>query len=233
MAETPTTSDAGLSEELSPYAWMSVRDGELIRTVLLNMARCRQGQPLRVLEWGAGLSTLSYSAILAREGVPFHWLTLEYDREFCENYIAPALLARPSTRLRYVDEDHVLNGQSGGEPSTEVLCWNRTALRPFLGPEYVADRAADLDGYVDYPRAAGLEVDVVLVDGRKRRRCLLTALELIGPGSVVLLHDAFRQHYHCAMREYPVSRFIGDELQIGAREAAALITALAGQEDDR
>ena len=42
---------AELSEELSPHAWMSVRDGELIRAVLLNMAGSRYGQPLRILEW--------------------------------------------------------------------------------------------------------------------------------------------------------------------------------------
>ena len=70
-----------------------------------------------------------------------------------------------------------------------MLCWNRTTLRPFLGPEHVADRLADLDGYVDYPRAAALAPDVVLVDGRKRRRCLLTALDLIGPKAVVLLPE--------------------------------------------
>jgi hypothetical protein len=219
-----------LSEELSPYAWMSVRDGELIRAVLLNMTEFRHGQPLRVLEWGAGLSTLSYSAILARMGVPFHWLALEYDREFCEKSIAPELLARSATSLRYVDENRVLEGLPSEEPNTEVLCWNRSALRPFLGPEHAADRKADLDEYVNYPLAAGLEVDVVLVDGRKRRRCLLAALDVIASKAVVLLHDAFREHYHCAMREYPASRLIGDELWIGAREPTSLNTALAGQD---
>jgi hypothetical protein len=50
------------SDELSPYALMSVGDGDLIKAVLLNAGVRRRGRGLRVLEWGAGLSTLSFSA---------------------------------------------------------------------------------------------------------------------------------------------------------------------------
>ena len=89
---------------------------------------------------------------------------------------------------------------------------------------------ADLDAYVDYPRSAASEFDVVLVDGRKRRRCLLTALDLAGEHTAVLLHDSSRTYYHPAMREYPASRFIGDELWIGAASETTLAMALAGQQ---
>ena len=82
-----------LSDGLSPYALMSVGDGDLIKAVLLNAGVRRRG--LHVLEWGAGLSTLSFSAILSEEGIPFHWLALEYDRGYCDSSIAPALLSRP------------------------------------------------------------------------------------------------------------------------------------------
>ncbi|MGH3693332.1 MAG: M20 family metallopeptidase [Pseudonocardiaceae bacterium] len=219
------------SEELSPYAWMSARDGELIKAILLNAAQHRRGQRLRVLEWGAGLSTLSFSAVLSEEDLLSHWLALEYDREFCDSSIAPELLSRPGAALRYVEDGRSLSGPPGdGAPRTEVMCWNRATLRPFLGDKYVADRAADLDAYVDYPLSAGANFDVILVDGRKRRRCLLTALKLMAEHTVVLLHDAFRIYYHSAMQAYPASRFIGDELWIGARGEAALTMALGGQE---
>jgi hypothetical protein len=225
-----TQPDQQLSEEISPYAWMSVRDGELIRAALLNAAARPQPNLLRVLEWGAGRSTLSYSAILDGAQVPFHWLALEYDREFCDSTIAPELLRRPAAVLRYVEDGQDLSGAPGDASATEVVCWNRTALRPFLGDQYIADRAANLDGYVDHPRSAGEPFDVILVDGRKRRRCLLTALDVMAEQGIVLLHDAFRTYYHCAMEAYPVSRPIGDELWIGARHEAALRIALAGQE---
>jgi hypothetical protein len=47
------------------------------------------------------------------------------------------------------------------------------------------------------------------------------------------LHDSFRAYYHPAMREYPASRFIGDELWIGAASEATLARALAGQDGRR
>ena len=214
------------SDELSPYALMSVGDGDLIKAVLLNAGVRRRGRGLRVLEWGAGLSTLSFSAILSEEGIPFHWLALEYDRGFCDSSIAPALLSRPGGMLRYVEDDRTVSGPPGtGTGKTEVVCWNRAALRPFLGEEHLADRSADLDAYVDYPGSAGSEFDVVLVDGRKRRRCLLTALDLAGEHTAVLLHDSSRTYYHPAMREYPASRFIGDELWIGAASETTLAMA--------
>jgi hypothetical protein len=219
-------------EELSPYAWMSVRDGELIRAVLLNAAADPRPELLNVLEWGAGKSTLSYTAVLSAACVRFRWLALEYDREFCEASIAPELLNRPGTALRYVEDNRVLSGAPGaGEPTTEVVCWNRQALRPFLGDDHVTDRAADLDSYVDYPRSLNTAFNVIIVDGRKRRRCLLTALDLITQHGVVVLHDAFRTYYHPAMDAYPVSRFIGDELWIGARHDGALQAALAGEDE--
>jgi hypothetical protein len=227
----PRQQDEETFEELSPYAWMSVRDGELIKAVLLNAATNRRPDRLHVLEWGAGKSTLSYTAVLGGAGMPVRWLALEYDRQFCDASIAPELLSRPTTALRYIEDGQVLTGSPGdGEPTTEVVCWNRTSLRPFLGDEFIADRAADLDSYVDYPRSVGIHFDVIIVDGRKRRRCLLTALDMMAQHTVVLLHDAFRTYYHPAMQAYPVSRFIGDELWIGARHDGALRMALSGQE---
>src|SRR3954451_14714507 len=77
--------------EPSPYGWMSIRDGELLKTVLLNAAAARKPHPIRVLEWGAGQSTLSFTAIFHDLGIPYRWLALEYDRAFCDAQIAQPL----------------------------------------------------------------------------------------------------------------------------------------------
>ncbi|RFA27948.1 hypothetical protein CAI21_13580 [Alkalilimnicola ehrlichii] len=45
---------------------------------------------------------------------------------------------------------------------------------------------------------------------------MLAARSLINPGAVVILHDAFREYYHCAMSTYESSQFVGDELWVGA-----------------
>ncbi|MGH8906709.1 MAG: hypothetical protein ACRD0K_09375 [Egibacteraceae bacterium] len=213
-------------EGLSPYAWMSVRDGELVKTVLLSAGRREAGR-LRVLEWGAGQSTLSYSRILVEQGIPFHWLTLEYDRGFFDTSLAPKLLNQrwADTVLRRIDDGETVRGPVRDvRADIEAVCWNRTALRP---TRHTADRTADLDGYVDYPASTGHGFDVIIVDGRKRRRCLLAALALMRPDTIVLLHDAGRRQYQCALERYPASAFLGDDLWAGTSSAARLDEALA------
>jgi len=215
--------------EPSPYAWMSVQDGELMKAVLVNAATARRPRRLRVLEWGSGKSTLSFTAILNDLALPFRWLALEYDREFCDSTIAPELRRRPAGVLRYVEDDRVLTSAPGDESTIEVVCWNNGALRPFMGDDHIADRAADLDAYVDYPASTGERFDVIIVDGRKRRRCLLAAKELVAEQGIVLLHDAYRPYYHCATDTYPFSLFAGDALWFGAQDPAArsILVALA------
>ncbi len=213
-----------MKKNTSPYAWMSVRDGDLVKTVLLN-AGARVGR-LHVLEWGSGRSTLAYSRILAEQNICFHWLTLEYDRCFFDSSLAPQLRHRTDTILRYLDDGKTVHGPPGhGYSIVEAVCWNRRALRPSLAGR-AADRFADLDDYVNYPTSTGYSFDVIIVDGRKRRRCLLTAADLMGPNTVVLLHDAQRCHYHCAFSRYPASQFFGDQLWAGAGSTARLDEAL-------
>lgn len=210
----------------SPYAWMSVRDGELIRAILLRAAAHADGR-LRVLEWGSGRSTLEFTRILAEEqDAPFRWISLEYDRAFFDTQVVPHLLKRPDSTVRFIDDDTALHGSKGdGSALIEAVCWNRTRLRPAL-PEHVQDRTVDLSAYVTHPYTTGEEYDIVLVDGRMRRRCLLAAAEHLGPRTVVLLHDAWHTHYHCALHGYPAATFFGDELWAGAADKTALDGAL-------
>lgn len=44
--------------------------------------------------------------------------------------------------------------------------------------------------------------DVIFIDGRNRRKCLLKAKELLREGGIVLLHDADRDYYQCAFEGY-------------------------------
>ncbi len=216
--------------EPSPYAWMSIRDGESMKALLVNAAAARRGEPLRVLEWGAGKSTFSFTDILREAEMPYRWLALEYDRQFCDATIAPELLRRPDTLLRYIEDGRVVTGAAVGEPAIEVVCWNSPPLRPFMGADHRADRSANLDAYVDYPMSTGRQFDVIIVDGRKRRRCLLAALDLMAEGGIVLLHDAYRDYYHCATDAYAVARFFGDALWIGAADEAALEAVVGASE---
>src|SRR5258708_8542720 len=68
-----------LSDGLSPYALMSVGDGDLIKAVLLNAGVRRRGGGLRVPQWGAGPSAPSFSPIPTPAGSPIPLLPLRYD----------------------------------------------------------------------------------------------------------------------------------------------------------
>ena len=57
----------------------------------------------------------------------------------------------------------------------------------------------------------------IIVDGRKRTRCLAEAATLLEDGGIVLLHDAQREHYRTGMSYFRSGRRIGDELWIGAQ----------------
>lgn len=204
------------SETESPKAWMSVRDADLLEELLHRLVSRLDGAELRVVEWGAGRSTLWYTSFLDTLGVPYTWLALEHDGAFFDDVVAERLRARPGTAIASA-------GSTGTDELAQLLADNKVLavtyqggdLRPFL-PGREADRAADLDDYVSLPRRLGFGCHLAIVDGRKRRRCVLEAAELLTEDGQVLLHDAWRQHYQCAFSGFRSGRRFGDEWWIGA-----------------
>ena len=80
------------------------------------------------------------------------------------------------------------------------------------------DRNADLSDYVYAPRHLGLLADLITVDRRMRRRCLLEGAQLVEEtDGYVLLHDAVRKHYQCVWESYRSGRRVGGQLWIGAQ----------------
>jgi hypothetical protein len=74
--------------------------------------------------------------------------------------------------------------------------------------------------YAQKPLSFGNRYDFVLVDGRLRRRCLITASKILAVGGVVVLHDAKREYYHSAFEHFTQWHFAGDDLWIGRIDAA-------------
>jgi hypothetical protein len=48
--------------------------------------------------------------------------------------------------------------------------------------------------------------DLIFVDGRSRFDCLMTAMQLVKPDGVVMLHDSHRNNYHPAVKAFPYHR---------------------------
>ena len=95
-----------------------------------------------------------------------------------------------------------------GIPNTEVVLFD-------VGNNSLKQRKTNMDEYVKYPLTLGKKFDLILVDGRKRRRCLVNASKIIKPGGIVLLHDAERKYYHCAFDSFYNYKFLSPTLWSG------------------
>lgn len=145
----------------------------------------------------------------------------ELDRLRCLGYIEclewgaggstfhfPSLLERRGVPYRWTSLEHDIAWRDRVAKATEHL-----RVECFLFP-----RQGDADpmtDYIEYPLRMRRRFDFVFVDGRKRRRCLITAAKVAAPGGVVVLHDAHRQYYHSAFSHFTAHEFIGDDLWIG------------------
>jgi hypothetical protein len=213
----------------SDKAWMSVTDADLFEAILL-----RKGEtaaPLEVLEWGSGKSTFYYTGVLSDAGIEYRWLSLEYDRDFFQEDIAPRLDELGRATVHYVTDAESRDLRlGGGEPtgqSVEFVVFDKGTLKPMLRSGK-ADRRVDMDAYVAFPGLQDRSYDLVLVDGRKRRRCLLEARQHLADRGVALLHDAWRPYYHCAFDAYRSQRRVGDILWLGTESAPAYLETLLG-----
>lgn len=167
--------------------WMTDVQCRHVETLLLELADSRPG-PLEVFEWGSGGSTYHFSMILRTANMPFRWTSVEYNRKWYE---------KVCEAVRDIDEVQV-----------KLYAVNNDRLK---------QRRTDMDAYVNSARAMRREFDFILVDGRKRRRCLIHASKLLRPGGRVALHDASREYYHCAFDRFEISHFVDPDLWIGGQ----------------
>ena len=141
-------------------------------------------QPVRVLEWGAGNSTIYFADHLRALGLRFSWNAVETNARW-HRYVR--YLAR---RQELADIAVHLVDFGGVHPRTHQL------------PDAVRDR------YVEMLRTLGGEFNLVIVDGRYRRRCLQLARAHQPPHGVVFLHDAERGFYLCGEKNSPTGELI-------------------------
>ncbi len=201
----------------SGKAWMTERDADLFEGVLLRIAKQTQPRPLRVIEWGAGKSTLYFSKLLDDEGLRYQWVAVEHNRSFYDERLAKTVAERGGV---FVDGTTIDPANLASEaPAIGLLAvvFNAGELKPMIGR--VEDRYADLDEYVDVSHWLGWKLDLAIIDGRKRRRCLLAAAQVLSADGYALLDDANRTYYHCAFDAYASGRPIGDDLWIGSQRS--------------
>lgn len=151
--------------------------------IFKDLLKCSGGEKLRVFEWGAGTSTIFYAKFLRDQGRPFQWFAMDnsqYWSDQCRDEIAQIGLS-----------DQVIVNCS-----SFPAYWEYPGSSP--GDPVVPDSAKDspeVAEYIGKPSTVGGKFDVIFVDGRYRRRCLMAAQEVLNPNGVVILHDAEREHY--------------------------------------
>lgn len=157
-------------------------------------------ETFRVLEWGSGSGTAHWAYLIDKEvnrrglnpnGIQF--VSVEHNRQWRDG--AQAMLGQlaldisASVRLRGDKEPTPVNSHGKEVPGDAYVRFNDQEM-------------------IDAP-------DVIIVDGRRRRECLIQAKRYIYWNGWVILHDAQRDYYHCALKEYPHGWFIGDALWVG------------------
>lgn len=134
----------------SPKAMMSFRDADLVEGALQAAFSVTAPRAPRILEWGCGLSTLYYTRALAERGESL-WVTLEYDRAFFEQRVAPYLTLWSDVQVVKVSSAAELEAAvADGLPARGIvaLVFDAGSLTP---AQNEPDRHADLDAYVDAP----------------------------------------------------------------------------------
>jgi SAM-dependent methyltransferase len=160
--------------ELTPIPWIDHDDVLYIERTLLGLGK----DHLRILEWGAGGSTLYFTRFLHERGIAYEWFGVDNDPAWYE-------------RVRK---------KAAGDHGIHL------ALYPFGRFNMLPrkERAA----YVAHGTTLGGLFDAIIVDGRERARCLREAYTLLAPGGIVFLHDAERLRYQSAMRGWKKGRIV-------------------------
>ena len=149
----------------------------------------KQNKKIYILEWGSGGSTYYFSKFLEDNNIEYTWTSIEYNKRWYNKVLS---LLKENRNVSVVLFD--------------------------VGNDNLRQRNLEMNEYVDYPNTINKKFDFVLVDGRKRRRCLLEAQKLLNPNGVVFLHDAQRKYYHCVLKNYEDSCFVGPYLWRGKNE---------------
>jgi hypothetical protein len=139
------------------------------------------GPDLRILEYGCGLSTIAYARRLFKRNQSFLWACVETDPEWLLN-----------VSLQTQDLPVVLK------------------MLPVRGDQDAVKRMP-MDEYVEAPALFRCKWDLVLVDGRKRARCIEHVKDQMQITGKIVLHDAQRIYYHAACEGLEIVKHVDDE----------------------
>ena len=173
---------------------MTARERGIYKDVLRSL---KDRGPLDIFEYGSGFSTVYFAKFLKRRGTAFHLHSVDNNAFWHGKVRAMAdhagVGAAVTLHLRTFEP---FFKQAAWDENKPVVCG---ALAPSSGAE---------EEYIRMPGSLGKKFDLIVVDGRFRRRCLEGMAAHLKPGGVIFLHDAEKKHYHASLSAYPRGVFI-------------------------
>lgn len=157
-----------------PEMWMS--EIAYLKKKLMELSE--NTKVLEILEWGSGNGTIFFSSFLKEKGIDFHWTAIEHFLPWHE-------------KVKQMLKD------KGLDDRVEVLLKS-----PTMQEDKLLQEKEDLSEYIHYPKRIGKNFDFILVDGRRRAECLLSASSIVSTKGVVALHDAERVWYYSGFEPY-------------------------------
>lgn len=137
--------------------------------------------PAMVLEWGSGYSTLYFPKKLSKEA---KWLSVEHSESWSRRINSKN--KNPNVEINWV------------EP--EYSNWK---------DEYKDGTYNDLKSYIEYPSVDGT-YDLIIVDGKARKACIIKAKDILNKNGVLILHDANREWYHNELEKFKYCEYFLD-----------------------
>jgi len=138
-------------------------------------------KPKYCLEYGSGYSTCFFRKYINKNTL---WVSVEHDRYWADKI---RHMVGANTKVYYVPPNNY--------PWTDKHC---------------DGSYRDLRDYIKFPRSLGIKFDLILIDGRARKYCLIEALNLLNRDGIVILHDANRKYYLTPCKLYKYQVFFTD-----------------------
>lgn len=164
--------------------------------LFLNLFDSYKNRKLRILEWGSGRSTVYYAKYLKASGFDFEWYAIDNSKEWYEKVL------KQLKKFNLTDRVHLYLFEF--KPFWFKPNWDWDNSRP---QDFDPKEKNEVE-YISFPATLGVKYDVIIVDGRFRRRCLLEAQKMLDPHGFVILHDAQKKWYHSSLSAYKCGKFI-------------------------
>ncbi|MEA5536204.1 hypothetical protein [Crocosphaera sp. XPORK-15E] len=198
---------------------MTEIDANLLEEILVFKA-AKSNSSIAVLEWGFGRSSLYYPSVLNKHGYQFTWDSIENDRDYFQDFFNKVSqdFVTPNT-VNFYPENNLDNLEPIKNNELSHHHFHVFNLGIVRSP-FVMSKPTNLpngDAYVGLPSKLNQKYDIILVDGRYRRRCVIESSSLMKPDGITLLHDAWRTYYHCAFTHFKHHRRIGEAWWIGSQ----------------